>query len=118
MNNILWLLQILLAGLFFRDGTIKFFKPETLKAQRLGDLGLLLFIGASEMLGAIGLILPAATRVFPWLTPAAAGGIAVIMILAARFRLQRREAGAAGFAFALMTLSLFVVYGRCFLSPL
>jgi uncharacterized membrane protein YphA (DoxX/SURF4 family) len=46
---------------------------------------LMIFIGWSEMLGAIGVILPAAIKVKPVLTPLAAAGLTVIMILATGF---------------------------------
>ncbi len=117
MNTLLWIAQVLLALIFLIDGSLKIFKPETMKAQGLGDVGLLLFIGVSEILGAGGLLLPPAARLFPWLTPLAALGIAVIMVLAVRFRLRRHEIGEAGVTFALMSLSLFVACGRFFLSP-
>jgi uncharacterized membrane protein len=42
-----------------------------------------LFIGAAEVLGAIGLILPSITRIQPKLTPIAAAGLATVMVLAA-----------------------------------
>ncbi len=118
MNILLWILQALLAVLFFAAGYVKLFEPQRLKAQGLGDVGLLFFVGGSEILGSWGLVLPAAFRIFPWLTPLAALGISAIMVLAARFRLKRRESGAAALTMVLMSLSLFVAYGRFFLSPL
>jgi hypothetical protein len=117
MNIVLWTLQVLLAGIFFGAGYVKIFKPEKMKAQGLSDVGLLLFIGMSELLGSGGLILPWVTRILPWLTPLAALGTAVIMVLAARFHLKRHEARAAALTFVLMSLSLFVACGRFFLSP-
>ena len=116
MNSVLWIAQVLLAVIFLVDGSLKILKPETMKAQGLGEVGLLLFIGVSEILGAGGLLLPQATRLFPWLTPLSALGIAAIMVLAARFRLRRHEIRAAGVTFILMSLSLFVACGRIFLS--
>ncbi len=118
MNTILWILQFLLAGIFLWDGYLKYYKPETMKAQGLEDMGLLLFIGLCEMFGAGGLLLPALMRGISWLIPLAALGIAMIMILAARFRLKRHEAKAAGLTFLLLFLSVFVACGRFFLSPL
>jgi uncharacterized membrane protein YphA (DoxX/SURF4 family) len=41
---------------------------------------LLRIAGTAEVLGAIGLILPAATRVLPILTPLAAAGLTLVMI--------------------------------------
>ena len=53
------------------------------------------FIGVAEFLGGLGLILPAATRVKPMLTPLAGVGLAVAMLLAAGFHTSRGEFGAA-----------------------
>jgi uncharacterized membrane protein YphA (DoxX/SURF4 family) len=49
------------------------------------------FIGISEFLGGVGLILPAMTGVKPKLTSYAAMGLMLIMILAAGFHIIRRE---------------------------
>jgi uncharacterized membrane protein YphA (DoxX/SURF4 family) len=118
MNALLWALQVFLAGIFLLDGYLKFFKPATQKVQGLNDMGLVLFIGFSEILGAAGLILPALTRILPWITPLAALGIAVIMVLASRFHLKRHEGGAAGYTFFLLALSVAVALGRFTFSPL
>jgi len=48
-------------------------------------------IGIAEILGALGLILPAATGIYPWLTPVAAVALALLMFLAAVFHALRHE---------------------------
>lgn len=54
--------------------------------------GLTNFIGVAELLGGLGLLLLAAlTGILPWLTPLAATGLALIMILAAGFHAMREE---------------------------
>jgi uncharacterized membrane protein YphA (DoxX/SURF4 family) len=40
------------------------------------------FIGVAELLGAVGLILPALTGILPWLTPVAALALVLVQILA------------------------------------
>jgi len=50
------------------------------------------FIGLCEGLGGVALIVPAMTRVEPKLTPIAAAGLTLIMILAAAFHIARGEA--------------------------
>ena len=50
-------------------------------------------IGASELAGGIGTVLPAATRIAPWLTPIAAGALAAVTLLASGYHLGRREFG-------------------------
>src|SRR5579884_1575006 len=81
-------------------------------------LGLTRFIGVSEMLGAIGLILPALTHVLPWLTIAAAVGLALVMVCAAVFHASRREYSPVSINVVLLVLALFIVYGRWMLAPL
>lgn len=49
-------------------------------------------IGAVEVLGAVGLLLPPLTGVLPWLAIVAALGFAVLQVLAAAFHLSRGEA--------------------------
>jgi hypothetical protein len=52
------------------------------------------FIGVSELAGALGLIMPAITRIKPRLTPLAAAGLVLVMIFAAAFHILRGELGA------------------------
>ena len=117
MNILLWASQTVLAALFGFDGYEKFFRPQTFRIQGLSDAGLVLFIGFSEMAGAIGLVLPMAVRFLPWLTPLAALGIAIIMVLAVRFHLKRHEGLRAGYTCFLLGVSLFIAIGRWTLSP-
>ena len=49
------------------------------------------FIGIAELLGAIALVLPMATGVWPWLIPIAALGLAIIVLMAAGFHLRADE---------------------------
>ncbi len=51
----------------------------------------MVFIGIVEVLGAAGLVLPMATGVLPWLTPLAAVGLAIIVLMAAGFHLRPDE---------------------------
>ena len=48
-------------------------------------------IGAVEVLGAIGLVLPAATGIAPILTPIAAVGLALVMAAAVVVHVRRKE---------------------------
>ena len=72
--------------------------------------GLTTFIGVSELAGGLGLILPQATHTAPLLTPLAALGLAIIMVLAIGFHLRRKEPATA--AAVLLILSVFVTIGR------
>jgi uncharacterized membrane protein YphA (DoxX/SURF4 family) len=116
MNIALWIVQVLLAAAFIFAGVTKAFRYEQAHASLpwVKDVtrGLTTFIGVSELLGGLGLLLPALTGVLPWLTPLAAAGLAVVMLLAAGFHATRREWPAIGFNAVLLVLVVFVAYGR------
>jgi uncharacterized membrane protein YphA (DoxX/SURF4 family) len=122
MNIALWIIQVLLAGMFLMAGVMKAFLYERAKASLpwVKDVphGLVTFIGICELLGGLGLLLPAITGILPWLTPLAAAGLATIMILAAGFHMSRREGQAIVFNVVLLALAAFVAYGRFFMAPL
>jgi hypothetical protein len=79
---------------------------------------LMTFIGSAEILGALGLILPAATGILPWLTPLAAAALALVMLLAASFHATRREYPNLTGNLVLLLVAAFVAYGRWVLAPL
>lgn len=122
MNIALWIVQVLLAGMFLMAGVMKAFQYERAKASLpwVKDIprGLTTFIGISELLGGLGLLLPAITGILPWLTPLAGAGLALIMILAISFHASRREMPAIAFNSVLLVLAAFVVYGRFLIVPL
>jgi hypothetical protein len=74
-------------------------------------------IGALEVLGAIGLVLPALTGILPWLTPLAALGLVLTMIGAALTHLRRSEYSVIPVPAVLLILAAFVAYGRFFVLP-
>jgi uncharacterized membrane protein YphA (DoxX/SURF4 family) len=81
VNRVLWTLQGLLAALFVFAGVTKLAMPlEELVAQSGLPGPLLLFIGVTETLGGLGLILPGLLRVQRGLTPLAAAGLTLIMV--------------------------------------
>jgi uncharacterized membrane protein len=83
MNNLLWLLQILLGILFIFAGVVKFIMPAEKLAEGTPSwmpLAFIYFIGVCEILGGVGLILPWLTNTKPVLTPVAAAGLVIIMI--------------------------------------
>jgi uncharacterized membrane protein YphA (DoxX/SURF4 family) len=80
---------------------------------------LFVFIGACEFLGGVGLILPAMTRVKPKLTPIAAFGLTLIMVLAFAFHIARGEYNFfLPTNLLLGTVTAFIGYGRLFLRPI
>ena len=68
--------------------------------------------GLAEMLGAVGLILPSVTRIMPKLTPAAAAGLATVMLLAAVLHISRGELQMLVPTIVLGSLAAFVAWGR------
>jgi uncharacterized membrane protein YphA (DoxX/SURF4 family) len=86
MNKLIWTLQILVALAFAASGGMKLATPDaTLRANPQmawtqgfshGDISA---IGVVEVVGALGLIVPAATGIAPVLTPIAGAGLAVLM---------------------------------------
>lgn len=79
---------------------------------------LFVFIGVCEFLGGVGLILPAMTGVKPKLTPLAAIGLALVMILAAGFHILRGEYSSfLPFNLVLAGVCAFIAYGRLFVRP-
>lgn len=80
-NTRLWIVQGVLAALFLFTGVMKLVLPaQALQGPIPVSPGFLKFIGAAEVLGAIGLIVPWLTGIQPVLTPIAASGLVVIMI--------------------------------------
>ena len=63
-------------------------------------------------MAAIGLILPALTRILPRLTPLAALGVSIIQVLAMLFHVSRGEFMVLPLNVVLLALSLFVLWGR------
>ncbi|MDQ5852539.1 MAG: DoxX family protein [Chloroflexota bacterium] len=122
MHIALWVVQVVLAGMFLMAGVTKAFQYERARASLpwVKDVprGMVTFIGLSELLGGLGLLLPALTGILPWLTPLAAAGLALVMLLAIGFHASRREAPAIAFNSVLLVLAAFVAYGRFFVLPL
>ncbi|RKN52246.1 DoxX family protein [Micromonospora costi] len=120
MNLALWIVAGLLAAAYLLGGGGKIIiSKERLAAfgpsSRWVDdfsAGSVKAIGALEVLGAVGLILPAALDVAPVLTPLAALGLAIIMAGAALTRIRRREFRFMAVDLVYLVLAAFVAWGR------
>jgi uncharacterized membrane protein YphA (DoxX/SURF4 family) len=86
--------------------------PENFPFVKHTGVRLLRVIGAVEVLGAIGLIVPVLTGIVPILTPIAASGLVLVMILAIGYHLRQREYKVIGFNVVLLVLPLFVAITR------
>ncbi len=93
LNIVLWSVQSFLALFFLAAGAPKIFGRGIEKWTGFSDLprSQVVFIGFAEVLGAVGLVLPMATGILPWLTPLAAVGLAIIVLMAAGFHMRADE---------------------------
>jgi uncharacterized membrane protein YphA (DoxX/SURF4 family) len=114
MNIILWVLQVLLALAFLAHGLLFLSPPPEVAVQMNASLPrwFQVFLGAAEVLAAIGLTLPGLTRIRPGLVPAAAVGIMIVMVCATALHLWRSEFRSAVTTTVLLALATFVAYGR------
>ena len=119
MNLALWIIAGLVAALFLVAGANKLFIPQKKLATAPGggwvndfSQGFVKALGAVEILGAVGLILPAALDIAPVLVPVAAVGLATIMVGAARVTFRRHEPKHTLVNLAYLALAAFVAFGR------
>jgi len=118
LNIALWIAQILLALAFGFFGFLK-------ATSALGELAKMMTwipsfppafvrtLGTLEILGAIGMILPQAMRIKPFLTPVAAACFVLLQLLAIGLHASRGETShTIGLNAVLLGLSLFVLWGR------
>lgn len=118
MNIALWITAILLAVAFLAAGLMKITQPrEKLAASGMawaGDFpaGAVKAIGAAELLGALGLILPGALDIAPVLVAWAALGLALVMAGATVVHARRKENQMIPVTLVLLVLAALVMVGR------
>jgi hypothetical protein len=119
MNGLLWIAQILLAGVFLVTGATKLFAYENLmkrlearsKSGLVGmSRGQAALIGLLEIAGALGVVVPIHFAIPHLLVLLAAGGLALLMVGAGIYHLRRQEP--AAHVVAIFLLALFVIVGR------
>jgi hypothetical protein len=116
MNVSLWIVQGILAFAFIAAGGMKLFAYEKFKTQSEKNgksgitHGLAAFIGVAEIAGGLGIVVPMAANIAPWLSVWAAVGLATIMLLAIGFHVRRHDSVAA--PVILFALAAFVIFGR------
>ena len=118
MNLALWIIAIVLAVAFAASGLMKQLVPKDKLvtsgqgwAQDFSPTSIRL-IGLAEILGAIGLVLPAAVHIAPILVPLAAVGLALAMVGAAVVNARRKDGAGIAITAVLFALAVFVVWGR------
>ena len=119
MNTALWIIAGLLATVFLVAGSNKLLIPREKLAKAPGGGWVLDFsaefvkaLGAVEILGAIGLILPALLGIAPVLVPLASTGLATIMVGAAIVEFRRQEFKHVLLNLAYLAMAALVALGR------
>jgi uncharacterized membrane protein len=120
LNRALWLVQVLLAVFFaLGSGAPKLLLPaDQLPMPIPLSQAFLWVIGACEVLGGLGLILPGLLRVRPALTSLAAACLVALTICAAIYQVVGGQPASAVFALVIGALAAVVAYGRWRLAPL
>jgi uncharacterized membrane protein YphA (DoxX/SURF4 family) len=118
VNVALWIIAGLLAAAFLGAGLMKLAQSKSKLAESgmgwtddFSD-GAVKAIGALEVLGALGLILPAVFDVATVLVPLAAVGLAVLMLGAVVVHARRKEMSNVVVNVVLLALAVFVAWGR------
>ncbi|WP_448072745.1 DoxX family protein [Georgenia yuyongxinii] len=115
MTIALWVVAGLLAVTFLAAGLMKITQPRPkLVAAGMGyaedfSAGAMKGIGALEVLGAIGLILPAVLDTATILVPLAATGLFLVMVGAVVVHIRRTESFAAPLVLAVLALFVAVL---------
>jgi putative oxidoreductase len=117
VNVALWVVQVLVSLFSLAAGWNHGMRPLSNTIQSLPwaadvPVALVRFIGFAELVAGVGLVLPAATRIVPRLTPLAAIGLAIIMGLAIPFHIMRGEANVIALHIVVVALCAFVAWGR------
>jgi uncharacterized membrane protein YphA (DoxX/SURF4 family) len=123
LNISLWVVQALLSVVFVGAGLWKLLTPVPKLAAMIpwaGEVseGFLHATGVIDLLGGLGLLLPALTRIKPGLTVLAALGCAILQMCAIGFHVSRGEAAITPFNVLLVALSVFIIWGRLYKAPL
>ncbi len=118
MNLALWIIAIVLAVAFAGSGLMKLVVPKDKLvtagqgwAQDYSPTNIRL-IGLVEVLGAVGLVLPAALHIAPILVPLAAVGLTLVMVGAIVVHARRKEPMNIAVNVVLIVLAVIVAWGR------
>jgi uncharacterized membrane protein YphA (DoxX/SURF4 family) len=119
MNVFLWIVAGVLAAFFLAAGANKLAQSKEKLGQNANmkwteefSAGTLKLIGAAEVLGALGLILPGVLGIAPVLVPLAATGLAIIMVGAIVTHVRRKEYSVLGINAVVLVLALVVAIFR------
>jgi len=119
----LWIVQIILAASLIWAAGMKLFQP----AEKLAEMwpwagqvseGLLKLTGIVDLLGSLGLVLPALLRIQPKLTYLSALSVVLLMVVASMFHITRGEGSQIGANVVFALLAGFVAWGRYKKAPI
>ena len=114
VNTVLWFVQIFLALFFVAAAVPKITRRGLEQWTGFSSVPppLTFSIGVAELLGSAGLVLPMAIGVLPWLTPLAAIGLGVNVLMAAGFHVRADERSNAIEATLWAIVTAIVAIGR------
>lgn len=125
MNTVLWIIAGVAAAAFFIGGATQVLMPKkkyrslATSQHWVDDFGSghIKVIGTTKMIGALGLVLPAALGLVPLLVPLAACGLMLFMAGAATTRFRRSEWAFMVGDVAFLAVFAFLAWGRFDLQP-
>ena len=111
-----WIVSGLLAVVYLGVGAMKLVSPKERLAKNMGwvenaSAPVVKLVGALEILGALGLVLPVLLNIAPVLTPLAASGLVAVQLVAIVVHLRRGERAIVP-NIVLLLLALFVALAR------
>lgn len=116
LNITVWICQILLAATLIWASAMKLFKPidelALMWPWTADNPTLTKITGIFDLLGGLGLILPAALRIMPTLTIYAGYGVIALMVAASTFHIARGEGSQIGFNIFVLIMVAFVIWAR------
>ena len=117
MNNTLWVIQGFIAIIFCMSGIMILTQPKEKLATKMPfvndySASVVKLVAFAHILGALGLILPLSLNIFPILTPIAACGLALVMLLAIGYNKKRNDTKTMVIDLVFLLLFSFVAYSR------
>lgn len=122
LHVVLWILQVLVGAFFAYAGYLKLSTPPSTLAEMMPWTAqypaLVPITSIADIAGGLGLVLPAATNIYPRLTIWAAIGLLVLQSIAIIFHLSRGEASATPLNLVLVILVSVILWGRTTARPI
>lgn len=117
MNTFVWILQGLLAAMFLFSGILILLQPKEKLAPKMPFVNdyspnMVKLVAFAHIFGAMGLVLPLSLNVFPTLTTIAASCLALVMLLALKYNLDRKDSKSVVTDLVIGILFFFIAYYR------